>query len=135
MEIEFEKCDAYHDERGDLIQFVTDSFLKEKALPFGQIYLLTFDKKGVIRGNHYHNHSSEVFCLISGSVEIVCEHVESKDRMQRILEIEDNKFYKIFIGHKIAHAIRSLTDFAVMVSFSSEEYRASDDDKIAYKLL
>jgi dTDP-4-dehydrorhamnose 3,5-epimerase-like enzyme len=136
MEIEFEKCDAYHDERGDLIQFVTDSFLKEKSLPFGQIYLLTFSHVGVVRGNHYHNHSSEVFCLISGSVEIVCENVDTKERVHKTLKIEaDNQFYKIFIGHRVAHAIRSITDFAVMVSFSSEEYSIDKDDKIAYPLL
>ena len=135
MQIMFEKCEAYHDERGDLIQFITASFLKANNLDFGQIYLLTFGKAGMVRGNHYHNRSSEVFCLISGSVEITCENVDTKERLQKVVTIENNSFHKIFIGPRISHAIRSLTDFAVMVSFSSEEYQNSDNDKIAYKLL
>jgi dTDP-4-dehydrorhamnose 3,5-epimerase-like enzyme len=135
MQIAFEKCEAYHDERGDLIQFVTASFLQANKLDFGQIYLLTFDKAGVVRGNHYHNRSSEVFCLISGSVEITCENVDTKERLRKVLTIEGNSFHKIFIGPRISHAVRSLTDFAVLVSFSSEEYQNSDNDKIPYKLV
>jgi dTDP-4-dehydrorhamnose 3,5-epimerase-like enzyme len=135
MKIEIEKCEAYHDERGDLIQFITHSFLKEKSLAFGQIYLLTFNKKGIIRGNHYHNHSSEVFCLISGSVEIICENIATNERIHQILNAENGKFYKIFIGHKIAHAIKSLTDFAVIVSFSSAEYNVNEEDKISHLLI
>lgn len=134
MQVDFEKCETFHDNRGDLIQFVTASFLKEKGVPFGQIYLLTFSEKGVIRGNHYHNQSSEVFCLISGSVEIICEQVDTKERITQVLTSEDNLFYKVFIGPRISHAIRSLSDFAVMVSYSSEEYNKNDDDKIEYSL-
>ncbi len=135
MKIEIEKCEGFHDERGDLIQFVTSSFLKEKGVAFGQIYLLTFNKKGVIRGNHYHNQSSEVFSLISGSVEIICEQVDTKERITQVLTSENNLFYKIFLGPRISHAIRSLSDFAVMVSFSSEEYNQYNDDKIEYLLI
>jgi dTDP-4-dehydrorhamnose 3,5-epimerase-like enzyme len=96
---------------------------------------LTFDGAGVVRGNHFHNHSSEVFCLIAGSVEIMCEAVETKERMSKVLKIENNQFYKIFIGPKIAHAIKSLSEFAVIVSFSSEEYHQYIDDKIEYVLV
>jgi dTDP-4-dehydrorhamnose 3,5-epimerase-like enzyme len=135
MQIAFEECRAYHDERGDIIQFITASFLEENKLLFGQIYLLTFDRAGVVRGNHYHNRSSEVFCLISGSVEIFCESIDTGERIQKVLTIEQNSFYKIFIGPRITHAIRSLSDFSVMVSFSSEEYQNSDADKIVHKLI
>ena len=134
MKIEFEKCEAYHDERGDLIQFVTKTFLKERALEFGQIYLLTFNGSGIVRGNHYHNHSSEVFCLISGAVEIICEDVNTKEKIHKTIKIEKGEFYKIFIGYQIAHAIKSITDFAVMVSYSSDEYNINEEDKIYYKL-
>lgn len=135
MQIEIEKCEVFHDERGDLIQFVTASFLRDKGLVFGQIYLLTFDKAGVVRGNHYHHHSAEVFCLISGEVEIICESVDTKERVSKRLKTEDHQFIKIYVGHKIAHAIRSISDFAVMVSFSSEEYNPNNEDKSFYTLL
>lgn len=134
MDIAIEKCATYQDERGDLIQFVTNSFLKDNALSFGQIYILTFTKAGVIRGNHYHNRSSEVFCLVAGAVEIICEQVDTKERIHKTIQIVDSEYCKIFIGPRIAHAIKSLSNSAILVSFSSEEFSESDSDKFHYLL-
>jgi dTDP-4-dehydrorhamnose 3,5-epimerase-like enzyme len=135
VNIKIEKCPAYHDNRGDLIQFVTQKILKETSTPFGQVYLLTFNGKNTIRGNHYHNHSSEMFCLISGSVEMIFEEVETSERFQKNFTAENNEFFRIYIGKKIAHAIKSTSDFAVMVSFSSKEFDLREDDKIPYSLI
>jgi dTDP-4-dehydrorhamnose 3,5-epimerase-like enzyme len=135
VNIKIEKCPAYHDERGDLIQFVTQQFLQKQSLPFGQVYLLTFNGKNVIRGNHYHNHSSEIFCVISGSVEMIFEEVVSKERRQKNFTADKNEFFRISIGKKIAHSIKSISDFAVMVSFSSTEFDLKEEDKIPYRLI
>ena len=134
MNIRIEKCPAYHDDRGDLIQFVTNKVLAEEGLPFGQVYLLTFNSIGIVRGNHYHNHSSEMFCLISGSVEMTFEDVETKQRIEKIIAINHTEFFRILIGPKIAHSIKSLSEFAVLVSFSSKEYNMNEEDKISYPL-
>jgi dTDP-4-dehydrorhamnose 3,5-epimerase len=135
VNIKIEKCPAYHDNRGDLIQFVTHQVLTEEGLPFGQVYLLTFEGKGTIRGNHYHNRSSEMFCLISGSVQMVFEEVDTQNRLEKTITVTHTEFSRISIGPKIAHAIKSLSDFAVMVSFSSKEYDLTEDDKIFYSLI
>lgn len=135
MNIKIVECPAYKDSRGDLIQFVTNRVLIEEGLPFGQVYLLTFNGKGTIRGNHYHNESCEMFCLISGSVKMVFEEVSTQQRMEKNISIGDKEFYRISIGPKIAHSIQSLSDFAVMVSYSSKEYDASEKDKIPYFLM
>ncbi len=135
MNIKIEKCPAYHDERGDLIQFVTQQLLQEEALAFGQVYLLTFNGKNIIRGNHYHNHSSEIFCLISGSVEMIFEDVLTKERIQKDFTADKNEFFRICIGEKIAHCIKSSSDFAVLVSFSSKEFDMNEQDKILYPLI
>lgn len=135
MNITIEKCPAFHDNRGDLIQFVTDRLLQKNGIPFGQIYLLTFNGKNIVRGNHYHNHSSEIFCLISGSVEMRFEDIVSREQMQKIFTADDNEFFRVSIGEKIAHTIKSISEFAVMVSFSSKEFDVNETDKIPYHLL
>ncbi len=135
MNIKIEKCPAYHDERGDLIQFVTQQLLQEEALHFGQVYLLTFNGKDIVRGNHYHNHSSEIFCLISGSVEMIFEDVLTKERIHKSFTSDKNEFFRICIGEKIAHCIKSSSDFAVLVSFSSKEFDMNEQDKILYPLV
>ena len=134
LNIKVEKCPAYHDHRGDLIQFITQQNLQDRSLVFGQVYLLTFQNKNTVRGNHYHNHSSEIFCLISGSVEMIFENIETCERIHKIFKSEENEYYRIYVGEKTAHAIKSISDFAVMVSFSSKEYDLNDNDKIVYQL-
>lgn len=135
MDIRIEECAVYHDERGDIIQFVTNQVLEKDSSPFGQVYLLTFTGSNKIRGNHYHNHSTEMFCLISGSVQMVFEDVKSKERLVKEVSASENKFYRISIGSHIAHAIKSVSDFAVMVSFSSKEFDPKEEDKIYYKVI
>ena len=135
MKIHIEQCQVYHDHRGDLIQFITDDFLVNNSVRFGQIYILTFTGKGKIRGNHYHNLSHEMFCLISGSVEMVFEDIVTKEKVTKVVTVQENTFVRIYIGPNIAHAIRSLSDFAVMVSFSSKEFDPKEDDKIQYVLI
>lgn len=134
VNIKVEKCATYHDDRGDLIQFVSQDFLQSEALPFGQVYLLTFNGKNIVRGNHYHNNSSEMFCLISGSVEMIFEDVLTKERVEHRFTAMGNEFYRVSIGAKIAHCIKSVSDFAVLVSFSSKQFDVHEQDKIVYPL-
>lgn len=135
MNIRIELCDAFNDERGDLVQFITRHTLQNEKLDFGQVYLLTFAGKGVVRGNHYHNHSSEMFCLIAGEVEMVFEDVETRENQRLNIAAKPDYFQRIFVGEKTAHAIRSVSDFAVLVSFSSHEYDKSNADKQPYILM
>ena len=135
MNIKIDDCPSFQDSRGSLIQFVTKQTLEDYGEKFGQVYLLTFGSRNVIRGNHYHNHSSEMFCLITGSVEMVFEDVETKERITKKIDADGQQYTRIYIGSKIAHAIKSLSDFAVLVSFSSEEFDKNNQDKTPYILL
>ncbi|HXH19082.1 MAG TPA: WxcM-like domain-containing protein [Chitinophagales bacterium] len=135
MRYSIEKCPFFHDERGDIIQFVTRQMLKKNRLEFGQIYIVTFDGKNVVRGNHFHNHSMEIFFVMSGVVEIVLEDVRTKERFQQVFDASKSEFFRITLSEKIAHAIRSISDYAMVIGFSSKEYNPQEDDKISYKLI
>lgn len=135
MNVSLEKCSVFNDYRGDLVQFITATYLSEKGVSLGQFYLLTFSHAQVIRGNHYHQSSSEVFCLMAGSVDLVCEDIVSKERFEKRLTVKDGFYYRVYVGENIAHAIRSISDFAVMASFSTQEYNQHMPDKIDYLLL
>lgn len=76
-----------------------------------------------------------MFCLISGSVEMHFADVASGEQMQQIFTADDNEFFRVAIGRKIAHASKSISEFAVMVSFSSKEFDENETDKIQYILL
>ena len=129
-----EECSVHHDSRGALIQFISDESLNKSDLTFGQVYLITFDGTGVIRGNHYHNRSGEVFCVIQGSVEIRLENIDTKSRFQKIFEANENGFFKITIGPRIAHTLISISKNPIVISLSTERYKPSDEDKTPYIL-
>jgi dTDP-4-dehydrorhamnose 3,5-epimerase-like enzyme len=135
MDFSIDQCQNYRDKRGNLIQFVSEKFLSENNLPLGQIYLLTFDGQNVIRGNHYHLLSSEIFCLIQGEIEMALEDIETKERFSKIFSAADEVVYRVRIGPKIAHAIKSISDSAVLVSYASSVYDPLNEDKFVYKLL
>jgi len=135
MDFSIDQCQNYRDQRGNLIQFISEQFLAEHQLGFGQIYLLTFEGKNVIRGNHYHLHSSEVFCLVQGEIEIALEDIDTKERYTRVFSSGSETVLRITIGPKIAHAIKSLSESAILVSYASKMYDPINEDKYTYKLL
>jgi dTDP-4-dehydrorhamnose 3,5-epimerase-like enzyme len=134
MQYSIEPCNLFKDSRGVLVEFINEFDLEKSNLPFGQIYYLSFEGKGVVRGNHYHLHSSEVFCVMYGEVEIVIEDVETKERVSKVIKANDEQVFRIYIGPKVAHAIKSLSDFAMLVSYSSTIYNAEDEDKYFYEV-
>lgn len=135
MDFALEECPVFEDERGHLAQVLTQSFLTKSNLKFGQVYYLDFKQKGVIRGNHYHKHSAEIFCLIHGSVFVILEEVTTKERITIDLSVQQGKYRILKIGPNIAHSLQSVSDYAMMICFSSAEFKENDEDKFSYRLL
>jgi dTDP-4-dehydrorhamnose 3,5-epimerase-like enzyme len=129
MDFFLEKCDAFIDKRGDLVQFITQDFLNVHNLPFGQIYFISFGNQGDVRGNHYHLNSKEIFCLIKGEVEIKIQNVETNEKKVIILSDVSQGYQKLYIGNKIAHAITCISESALMICYSSAVYSELNQDK------
>lgn len=128
-------CQVYVDERGQLTQFVTEEYLTKHNLPLGQVYLLTFNAAGVVRGNHYHKESSEVFCLIQGEVEMIFEDVTTKERTYLHVNALTGVARRILIGPHVAHTIVSKSGSAVLASYSSVVYNNVNPDVYSYQLV
>lgn len=133
MDYQIEYFKKYDDERGQLVVFLKNSDLKKKDNKFGQIYFVTFDKKGVIRGNHYHKHWREWFGIIVGKLEVVIKNVQTGEQKKLILDSNDNKYIRLSIGPYIAHAFRSISSKASLVNYANDEWNLSDS--IPYKLI
>jgi len=127
---QFEKI---NDDRGSLIVFLKESELDDAKKRFGQIYFVTFKKKGVVRGNHYHKKWHEWFGVVSGRVEVVLEDVRTKKRKQIILDAKKDQYVRLETGPYIAHAIKSLTGYASLLSYADTQW--SDKDTHYHKLL
>jgi len=121
------------DDRGNLTVFLRESELISAKKKFGQIYFVTFDKKGVIRGNHYHKKWHEWFGVIHGKVRVCMEDVRTKKRDQIILDAKKDKYIRLETGPYIAHAIKSLTKYASLLSYADTQWSGSDT--YYYKLI
>lgn len=133
MDYKLNKFRKFSDDRGDLVVFLKNSELEENKKKFGQIYFVTFNKKGVVRGNHYHKRWCEWFGVVAGEVEIILEDVTTKKRVILNLNHVDDEYTRLYIGPNIVHAFRSLSSYAALLNYADSEWSA--DDTHPYKLL
>jgi dTDP-4-dehydrorhamnose 3,5-epimerase len=126
LDFKINKFKTYSDSRGKLIVFLKRSELNKAKSKFGQIYFVTFKKKGTIRGNHYHKRWHEWFGIIEGKVKVIIEDVRTKKREEIILSAKKDKYVRIETGPNIAHAILSLTNNATLLSYADGEWSSTD---------
>jgi dTDP-4-dehydrorhamnose 3,5-epimerase-like enzyme len=135
VEWEITYCEKHSDGRGYLVEFLKGSEIDSRFEKFGQIYFVTFEKRGVVRGNHYHTRFYEWFGIGQGVLDVVLEDVRTKRRVNFTLSGEDKRFARLHIGPYIAHAFKSLSETAVLFDYCNEQYDRCDPDRNSYILI
>jgi len=94
------EVDLKEDNRGNFVELM-------KSKTFGQVSI-SRSKKGVTRGNHYHNTKNEKFCIIQGKAIVKLRHILD----DRIISyhVSDKKIEIIDIPPGYAHSVENLTD-------------------------
>src|SRR3989338_2629906 len=100
----------YSDTRGDLIVFLNESELNGPKKKFGQIYFVTFKKKGAVRGNHYHKKWYEWFGIVSGKLEVNLKDIRTGETAKINLAAASDKYIRLEIGPFIVHSFKSLSE-------------------------
>lgn len=126
MDYKIKKFEKHNDYRGDLVVFLKKGELKKNLQSFGQIYFVTFKKKGAVRGNHYHKKWREWFGIISGKLEVCLQDVRTGETAKINLDATSNKYIRLEIGPFIAHSFKSLTKYASMINYANREWSAED---------
>ena len=126
MDYRIEQFEKFNDDRGQLVVFLRNSNLRKQEKEFGQIYFVTFKKKGVIRGNHYHKKWHEWFGVVAGKVKVCLEDVKTKERVEIILDANKKEYIRLEINPYIAHAIVSLTNYAALLNYADSEWYQTD---------
>ena len=133
MDYKIEYFEKYNDKRGQLVVFLRNSNLQKKDKQFGQIYFVTFNKKGVVRGNHYHKRWREWFGVVEGKLEVIIKDIRTGETKKMILDGNDKRYIRLTVGPKIAHAFKSISSKASLVNYDNDEW--SKTDSITYKLM
>ncbi len=133
MQFSVEKFEKHGDRRGDLVVFLKYSDLKKNRKTFGQIYFVTFNKKGVVRGNHYHKKWKEWFGIVAGKVKVHLKDVKTNEEKTIILNAKGRQYVRLKIGSYIVHSIVSLTSYAALLNYADGEW--AKKDTFHYKLI
>src|SRR3989338_11347772 len=127
MDYKIKKFEKHNDRRGDLVVFLKKKELGKNQKIFGQIYFVTFKKKGAVRGNHYHKKWREWFGIVSGKLEVNLKDVRTGETAKINLAAASDKYVRLEIGPFIAHAFKSITSSASMINYASGEWDRRDD--------
>lgn len=123
------------DRRGFLIDFLKQEELPPSDRNLGQIYFITFEKKGSVRGNHYHTKKKEWFVAVKGKLKVFLEDLRTKEKISFVLDGDSDKYERVYVPQNVAHAFKNITKVAMMINYCNKPYHVDDPDTIKRKLV
>lgn len=119
----------YHeDPAGWLLKAVPKEFVGDR--PFGEIYF-SGAAPGETRGRHYHEETTEWFCVIQGTGILHLQDIETCEVMT--IEMSREKRMTVEIPPGVAHAIRnSGSGEMVLLAFADVPYDSDNPDTVAW---
>ena len=127
MDYKIDQIEKHNDDRGQLVVFLKKTNLPKKYHVLGQIYFVTFDKPGIIRGNHYHKKWREWFGVVEGKLKVILKDVRTGEVKKMILSSTSKKYMRLEIGPYIAHAFTNISDSAALLNYTNTEWSKNDD--------
>jgi dTDP-4-dehydrorhamnose 3,5-epimerase len=113
----------FEDERGWFCELRRDSRLPKQTVQTN----LSFSRKGVIRGLHYHERGQDdLFACLQGTARVVVLDRETGETFTE--DIGDENLVAVYIPGHHAHGFEALTDL-LFCYHVTEEYDAADPDE------
>lgn len=123
------KLRRYTDNRGYLVENTDPEILKES-----KHFLYTTTAPGIVRGNHYHEHKIEWFCIIKGTCRLVTEDIKTKRREETIINDTDDILFRT--EPFVAHAMENIGDTEmIFLGFVNEMLDRKNPDTYPYKVI
>ena len=108
----------FKDNRGVLTKVFTKSFINKNGIKnIEESYVITFKKKGIVRGEHYHKDTIEIFHVLQGK----CLFEMVNENKIKSLTL-DNNSDKALHNVNTPHRITSKDDNSIVIAISSKEY-------------
>jgi dTDP-4-dehydrorhamnose 3,5-epimerase len=113
----------FEDGRGWLMELYRESRLPKRARQSN----VSFSRKGVIRGLHYHEHGQDdLFVCLRGTARVVVLDRDSGEAFTE--DIGDENRVALYIRGTLAHGFEALTDL-IFLYHVTEEYDPADPDE------
>jgi dTDP-4-dehydrorhamnose 3,5-epimerase len=126
------KISPYEDYRGQLKKIAKKSMLNE-GQEIQEIYVL-YSNKGTVRGNHYHELTTELFTVVSGEAKMAFAEINKNNTEIITIKASDNITIKVHPN--IVHAFKNeLEEPLIILAVSLKEYNPQDTDTFPYIIL
>ena len=113
----------FADERGWFLEIYRESWVPERARQVN----LSFSRKGVIRGLHYHERGQDdLFVCLSGTARLVVLDPETGETFSE--DIGDSNAVAIHVRNGLAHGYEALTDILLCYP-ATREYDSGEPDE------
>jgi dTDP-4-dehydrorhamnose 3,5-epimerase len=113
----------FEDERGWFMELRRESKLPNQTVQTN----VSFSRKGVIRGLHYHERGQDdLFACLEGTARVVALNRETGETFS--LDIGDENPVAVYIPGRYAHGFEALTDL-LFCYHVTEEYDSADPDE------
>ena len=122
----------HSDNRGFLIEFLRED---ENILNFrGQVYASTISP-GDIRGNHYHNEKTEIFCVMKGKLKVLVQQINSEKIDEYILDSNKDMLDRLLVHPKFAHTFINVSkEEAILLAYGDKVHNHDDPDQHQFKI-
>lgn len=112
------------DERGWFLEIRRDSLLPKRMVQTN----VSFSRKGVIRGLHYHERGQDdFFVCLTGTARVVVLDRETDEVLS--VDIGDDNPVGVYVPGRCAHGFEALTD-VLLCYHVTEEYNPADPDEL-----
>lgn len=130
MKAEILRLDPKKDSRGWLLKVLMRGQLGADHR-FGEIYVVSAEP-GQLRASHYHEKTSEWFCLIEGCAELNLHDIDSGE--QSTVSMDGGAPVCVSIPPRMAHAIRAAGNKpAVLLAYADRPYDPEDPDTFPHQ--
>ena len=119
----------FTDKRGYLVENSTPDILSGI-----KHFLYTTTAPGIVRGNHYHEHKIEWFCIIKGTCRLVTEDIKTKKREETIIHDTDDLLFRT--EPFVAHAMENIGNTEmIFLGFVNEVLNKKKPDTYPYTVI
>jgi UDP-2-acetamido-2,6-beta-L-arabino-hexul-4-ose reductase len=119
MQLETKELSSFSDKRGWLTEILNDAGQRIENIHY------SYSEPGVVRGNHYHKHSTEWLCVTFGSAKIILEDNYTKERKELVVSGDSPVLVKI--PPEITHAIENCSSEPMHLLVIANEKRSLTD--------
>lgn len=119
------------DGRGWFLKILMNRDLEENK-EFGEMYVTTAHP-GAVKGKHYHEHSTEWFCVVKGEGQLIL--FDKMTNAKKKIMMGEKNMVTVRVPPGIIHGIRNVgTEMMYLIAYADRQYDSHKPDTIPYHL-